>query len=56
MNIPQRARFWIYVATGLGSILIAYLQAKHYIGPAEVTAWMALAAFVNGLSAWNARQ
>ena len=49
--IPPRVRLAIYLATGIGSAVVAYLAVKGYAGDAEVTLWAALVAVVNGMSA-----
>lgn len=49
--IPPRIRLAIYLVTGIGSAVVAYLVAKGIAGDAEVTLWAALVAVVNGMSA-----
>lgn len=49
--IPPRVRLGIYLASGIGSAVVAYLVAKGVAGDAEVTLWAALVAVVNGMSA-----
>jgi hypothetical protein len=53
LNLSARVRLVVYVVTGVGSALVAYLVAKDVIGDAEVTLWAAIAALVNGLAALN---
>lgn len=53
VNIPPKIRFWIYIATGIGSIVVTYLNTVGVIHAAEVTAWGALSVFVSGLAAFN---
>lgn len=49
--IPPRVRLGIYLVSGVGSAVVAYLVAKGIAGDAEVTLWAALVAVVNGMSA-----
>ena len=49
--IPPRIRLAIYLVSGIGSAVVAYLVAKGIAGDAEVTLWAALVAVVNGMSA-----
>lgn len=56
INIPPRARFVIYVATGLISPVMAYLLAKHYIGQLEMALWTAETVFVNAMAASKVNQ
>jgi hypothetical protein len=53
LNLSAMARLVVYIVTGVGSALVAYLVAKDIIGDAEVTLWAAIAALVNGLAAVN---
>ena len=53
IQLPPKVRLAIYLVSGLGSAVVAYLVAKNYIGDAEVTLWAAVVAVVNGLSAAN---
>jgi hypothetical protein len=53
LNLSARVRLVVYIVTGVGSALVAYLVAKDVIGDAEVTLWAAIAALVNGLAALN---
>jgi hypothetical protein len=53
LNLSAKARLVVYIVTGVGSALVAYLVAKDIIGDAEVTLWAAIAALVNGLAALN---
>jgi hypothetical protein len=53
LNLSAKARLVVYIVTGVGSALVAYLVAKDIIGDAEVTLWAAIAALVNGLAAVN---
>lgn len=50
-----KARFAIYIITGVGSLVVAYLSVKEIIGSAEVGLWTGLSAFVNGLAALNVK-
>lgn len=51
INIPAKVRFYLYLFTALGSIVVGYTVAKGYIGDAEVVAWTGFAGLINGLSA-----
>lgn len=53
ITLPPRVRLAIYLVSGLGSAVLAYLVAKDIAGDAEVTLWAAVVAIVNGLSAAN---
>jgi hypothetical protein len=53
LNLSAKARLAVYIVTGVGSALVAYLVARDVIGDAEVTLWAAIAALVNGLAAIN---
>lgn len=52
MNVAQ-IRLAIYVVTGVGAAVVAYLATKGIIGDAEVGLWAALVAVVNGMAALN---
>lgn len=53
INIPPKVRLTIYVTTGIGSIIVAYLSSSNILGQNEVELWVQFSAFVNGLSALN---
>lgn len=53
LNLPPKVRFAIYVATGIGDILVAYLLTVNVLGTAEAALWVSLSAFVKGLAALN---
>lgn len=53
VNLPTKVRFGIYVLTGLGDIVVAYLVATGFLGANETAAWVSLSAFVKGLAALN---
>lgn len=53
VNLPPKVRFAIYVVNGVGSVMVAYLVAKDFIGDAEVGAWTALSAFTSTMAALN---
>lgn len=40
--IPPKARLVLYVAYGVGSVVVTYLAAKSYIGVEEVALWTGL--------------
>lgn len=54
LNPSSKVRLVIYLTSGVGSLVVAYLQAKGYIGEVEVSLWAGVVALVNGLSAYNA--
>ena len=53
LNLPSKVRLGVYVFFGVGSIAITYLRAANIVGDNEVTAWVALTVFGNGLAALN---
>lgn len=53
LNPPPQVRLGVYIATAVGSAVVAYLVAKGVIGDAEVTLWVALSGLANGLAAVN---
>ena len=53
LNLPPKARIALYVLTLIGTPVVAYLFAKHYIGETEVTLWAAEVMVVNALAAFN---
>lgn len=53
MNPSPKVRLVIYLTSGILSLVVAYLQAKGYIGELEVSFWAGVVALVNGLSAYN---
>lgn len=53
VNLPDRVRVAIYVLTALGTPIVAYAFAKHYIGELEVTLWSAEVAVVTAMAALN---
>lgn len=53
VNLPDRVRVALYVLTALGTPVVAYLFAKHYIGELEVTLWSAEVAVVTAMAALN---
>ena len=55
VHLPSKVRFGIYIFTGVGSLVIAYLSTVGVIGSAELELWTGLSAFVNGLAALNVR-
>lgn len=52
-NVPYKIRAALYIITGVGTPIVAYLLAKGYIGTLEVTLWSAEVAVVSGLAAFN---
>lgn len=52
-NLSPKVRLTIYLATGLGTLVVGYLSVKHIIGDAEVALWAGVSTLVNGLSAVN---
>lgn len=55
INLPSKVRFGIYIFTGVGSLVIAYLSSVQAIGTPELELWTGLSAFVNGLAALNVK-
>lgn len=53
ITLPPKVRLVIYLISGVGSAIVAYLVARGIAGDAEVALWAALVAVVNGLSAAN---
>jgi len=53
INPSPKVRLVIYLASGIGALVVAYLQSKGYIGETEVALWAGVVALVNGLSAYN---
>lgn len=53
INVPPTLRFALYVATVLGTPLVAYLRARGIIGDLEVTLWGAEVAAVTAMAAFN---
>lgn len=53
LNPPSRVRAALYILTAVGTPLVAYLLAKHIIGPMEVSLWSAEVTVVNTLAALN---
>lgn len=55
INLPTKVRFGIYVLTGVGSLVMAYLSTTGVIGAAELELWVGLSAFASGLAALNTK-
>jgi hypothetical protein len=53
VHIPAKARFGLYVLTGVTTPVIAYLASKGYIGDLEVALWAAEATFASAVAASN---
>lgn len=53
VNLPAKVRKALYVATVIGSPVVAYLATKGVIGDLEVTFWAALVTAISGLAAFN---
>lgn len=53
LNPPRRVRAALYVLTAIGTPVVAYLNAKGYIGSLEVGLWSAEVAAASGLAALN---
>lgn len=53
LNPPAIVRTVLYIATLVGTPLVAYLNAKGYVGSLEVSFWSAEVAVVTGLAALN---
>ncbi len=52
-NIPYKVRAIIYMATAVGSPIMAYLLSKGVIGELEVTFWLAEVAAVSAMAGLN---
>lgn len=52
-NPPAKVRAILYVATAVGSVVVAYLKVKGYIGDAEIALWGGLVTVVNSMAALN---
>ncbi len=55
MTIQPKVRFAIYILSGIGSLVMAYLYTKGVISDPEMVLWSGLTALVNGLSAYNVK-
>ncbi|AKU15735.1 hypothetical protein [Luteipulveratus mongoliensis] len=53
LNLSPKVRKVAYVATAVGAPVVAYLNAKGYIGELEVALWSGEVAVVNILAALN---
>lgn len=53
LNPPEKIRKALYVITGVGGPLVAYLLAKDLIGTVEVTLWSAEVAVISAMAAFN---
>lgn len=53
LNPPAKVRALLYLATALGTPIIAYLFAKGHLGELEVTLWSAEVAIVNVMAGLN---
>lgn len=53
VNLPPKVRLALYVATGLLTPVVVYLQAKGIIGQLEVALWSAEVLFMSALAAFN---
>lgn len=53
LNPPRRVRALLYVATAVGTPVVAYLNVKGWIGDPEMVLWAAEVTVVNGLAALN---
>lgn len=53
LNPPESVRKLLYVITGVGGPVVAYLLAKDLIGTVEVTLWSAEVAVVSAMAAFN---
>lgn len=53
INIPERARGWLYIIVSIGSLVAAYALAKDYIGADEMALWSGFAAFVALVARFN---
>ena len=53
LNPPEAVRKVLYVITGVGGPVVAYLLAKEIIGTLEVALWSAEVAVVSAMAAFN---
>ena len=53
LNPPEKIRKALYIITGVGGPIVAYLLAKDLIGTVEVTLWSAEVAVVSAMAAFN---
>lgn len=53
LNPPEAVRKALYIITGVGGPLVAYLLAKEVIGTLEVALWSAEVAVVSAMAAFN---
>lgn len=53
VSLPYKIRIAIYVVASIGSLLIAYLNVKHYVGDAEMALWNGLAGLTTAMAASN---
>ena len=53
LNIPPTVRFVLYLVNAVGSVVVAYLFAKGYVGEPETAAWAGLVAIISGIAAAN---
>lgn len=53
LNPPIKVRTLLYVVTGLGSPIVAYLSAKGIIGNLEVALWSAEVTVVSVMASLN---
>lgn len=52
-TLGPRVRLVLYIVSGIGSAIVAYLAVKNIVGDAEVALWTALVGVVNGIAAAN---
>ena len=52
-NLPPKVRAALYVATAIGTPLVAYLSSKGTIGDLEVQLWSAEVTVVSAMAALN---
>lgn len=43
----------LYIITGIGSIIMAYLFAESYVGDAEMVAWSSFTVFISAMAGFN---
>lgn len=53
LNPPSNIRKALYIITGVGGPIVAYLLTKGVIGNVEVALWSAEVAVISGMAAFN---
>lgn len=53
LNPNPKVRTFLYIFTALGTPVVAYLQAKGFIGVLEVALWSAEVTVISAMAAFN---